>query len=185
MSWLWQRIRCCAGTDRRCPRFADYFIVRAELEASAKKKASCLKLQESVKTYNMTMGEHNFALILVYYLRDSTLESRRLMLDRFLRPANWHEQNPDKYVERDYRDIRRKFWSQVNQERHAVEKEGASPGPALECLNAFQQPYEGELWSFLRPATLGDVRRIDLHRLAAQPGKGYLRFLADWYNCPE
>ena len=81
------------------------------------------------------------------------------MLDRFLRPANWHEQNPDK-------------------------KEGASPGPALECLNAFQQP-EGEMFAFLRPLSLGDVRKIDLHQLATQPGRGYLQFLADWYNRPE
>ena len=164
---------------------ADYLNVKAELKASAKKESAYRKLQESVKTYNMTMNEHNFALILIYYLRDSTPESKRLMLDRFLHPEHWHDQNPDEYVERDYKDIRRKFWSKVNQERHAERDESASPGPALECLNAFQQPYEGELWSFLRPATLGDVRRIDLHQLAAQPGKGYLQFLADWYNCPE
>ena len=163
---------------------ADYLNAKAKLEATAEKESAYRKLQERVKTYNMTMGEHNFALILIYYFRDSTLESRRLMLDRFLRPANWHEQNPDKYVERDYRDIRRKFWSQVNQERHAVEKEGASPGPALECLNAFQQP-EGEMFAFLRPLSLGDVRKIDLHQLATQPGRGYLQFLADWYNRPE
>ena len=164
---------------------ADYLNVKAKLEATAEKESAYRKLQERVKTYNMTMGEHNFALILIYYLRDSTPESKRLMLDRFLRPEHWHDQNPDEYVERDYKDIRRKFWSKVNQERHAERDESASPGSALECLNAFRQPYEGELWSLLRPATLGDVRRIDLHQLAAQPGKGYLQFLADWYNCPE
>ena len=116
---------------------ADYLNVKAELKASAKKESSYRKLQESVKTYNMTMNEHNFALILIYYLRDSTPESKRLMLDRFLHPEHWHDQNPDEYVERDYKDIRRKFWSKVNQERHAVRDESASLGPALECLNAF------------------------------------------------
>lgn len=160
---------------------AAYFNVKAELEASAERELAFLKLQDSIKTYEMTMDEHNFALILIYYLWNFTPENRRLTLDRFLRPANWHEQDPDEYVERDYKEIRKKFWSRVNQERHAVTYEGASPGPALACLNAFQRP-GGELMAFLHPASLGDVRRIDLHPLATQLGKGYLLFLADWYN---
>ena len=134
------------------------------------------------QTYDMTMSEHNFALILVCYLWNFTPENRRLTLERFLRPAYWHpDQNPDEYVERDYKNICKAFWSQINKERHAVAEKGAVPGPALACLNAFQQP-EGELMAFLRPVSLGDVRRIDLHQLATQPGKGYLQFLADWYN---
>ena len=163
---------------------AAYLNVKTELEASAERKSAFLKLQDSIKTYKMTMDEHNFALILIYYLWDSTLENRRLTLDRFLLPANWHEQNPDEYVERDYKEIRKKFWSRVNQERHAVTYEGASPGPALACLNAFQRPGR-ELMAFLHPVSLGDVRKIDLHLLATQPGKVYLQFLTDWYNYSE
>lgn len=77
---------------------AAYLNVKAELEASAERKSAFLKLQDSIKTYKMTMDEHNFALILIYYLWDSTLENRRLTLDRFLRPANWHEQNPNEQL---------------------------------------------------------------------------------------
>ena len=65
---------------------ADYLNVKAKLEATAEKESAYRKLQERVKTYNMTMGEHNFALILIYYFRDSTLESRRLMLESVSAP---------------------------------------------------------------------------------------------------
>lgn len=84
-------------------------------------------------------------------------------------------------------DVTESFTSRINRERQDVGTndiaEVAAQTPPDSAANVLRKFRRDELLEFLKgPQNLGDIRRVDLEKVALEPSTGYLRFLTEWYN---
>lgn len=167
-----------------------YEDMQLELEKEIKRE----DLLKSVDSYGMTDEEHNWAMVMVHQQpkpkTDEAVQQTQFWLRTVLR-------DPQKSLEY-YLQVRKEFTRNISAERSALERDGRSEpffvahlnddgetelvsgldayGSALSILYHFK-PYD-----FLHRPTLGDLRRINLKRIAENPTEGYSQFLLDWVN---
>ena len=134
----------------------------------------------------MTTDEYNWSLIMEFEHQPKTKEARESTA-AYLSSIR---QDPDRAAEL-YPTIRRLFSSKVTRERGDLRTAGMSEpitkpdeipaayGPALRVLYSFKEDRHG-LSFLLSPPNLGNIRRIDLEKIAREPSAAYTQFLLDW-----
>ena len=155
------------------------------------KAAECLneaiKTLNTYTTYGMTDDEFNWSLVLLNEHKSS--QALIPLLDIYIT-------DPERALEY-YKTTRRMFTRKINEERNALKQQGRQEpwstamveeqeyvprpdlddyGPTLAVLYRFK----GSNFPFFNTPNLGNIRRIDLNKIAAEPSAGYLQFLTDW-----
>ena len=157
---------------------------QAQKETAMERNADALREQ-------MTIDEYNWSLVLQFRTKTPVTYEGRLALYHFL---NAMREQPDRAAEI-YPTIRREFTSMITKERGELKKAGFSEnvmnpendlpavfGPALRTLYSFKPDKPG-IPDFLQwPPNLGNIRRIDLEKIAREPSAAYTQFLLDWEN---
>ena len=100
------------------------------------------------------MGEHNLALMLLFYFRNCPIPYLRIKLYALL------DESPFEYAD--------------------ASADALPHDPALDVLYASRQK-EVDVLLHNTP-NLGDVQRVDVKEIADKPSGEFLRFLTDWYN---
>lgn len=148
---------------------------------------------KSLDSYGMTDDEHNWAMVMLFTHGLPTTDEARQLVRSQLRIAL---KSPEKALEH-YQMVRRIFTGNISKDRKDLAKAGKHEpfcvanlnndgelelrddvdayGPALSILYRFR-PYD-----FLHTPTLGDLRRIDLKKIAEDPSAGYAQFLLDCF----
>lgn len=140
------------------------------------------RIQEP-RNYDMSMGEHNLALMLLFAFNNCPAHYLRSRLDTIVDESREDVATTDSAL-RLYTDAKKLFTSEIGKERRQFDACGTLPhGPALDVLYAFRQKEFVALIG--SKPNLGDVRRVDIKEIAEKPSAGFLRFLADWYNSLE
>lgn len=130
--------------------------------------------------YDMSMGEHNLSLMLLFYFRNCPTPYVRIKLDVLLDEPHEGKKTAEDALQL-YTDAKKHFTSEIGKERRQFDTDGALPhGPALDVLYAFRQKETAILMG--NTPNLGDVRRVDVKEIAEKPSKEFVRFLTDWYN---
>ena len=142
----------------------------------------------------MTGDEYNWSLIMLFLHPMPKTRDARLALASYLSAIR---QDSERAFEM-YPTIRRMFTQKINADRAALkEADIAEPvimpaekeriehwnayGSALRVLYQFKPDTDAH--PFLNaPPNLGNVRRIDLKKIAFEPTAAYLQFLLDWEN---
>lgn len=173
------------ATDAEIKWYEDY---QAEVAAAADQKKRLI----SIDSYEMTDDEHNWAMVMLAEHQVPKTDVGKASLATYLHSL---PQDPDRAVEK-YLTVRKVFTRRIGEDRSALKKAGIPEpyvitrlndegetvlvdgldgyGPALSILYQFK-PYD-----FLRKPTLGNLKKIDLEKIAREPGTGYLQFLLDW-----
>lgn len=139
---------------------------------------------KDVRHYDMSMGEHNLALMLLFYFRNCPISYLRVKPNALLKESPFECVDTSAEALRLYTDVKKHFSSEIGKERRQYDADGAMPhGSALDVLYAFRQK---ELAAFMgNTPNLGDVRRVDVKEIAERPSAEFLRFLTDWDNSLE
>lgn len=169
-----------------------YEQAQKELAAEEHQKET-MKSLDTYANYGMTNDEYNWAMVMLFtYGLPATDEARQLVRSQL----HIALKDPEKTLEH-YQMVRRIFTSNVSKDRSELKKAGKHEpisvatfnddgeselcddvdayGPALSILYRFR-PYD-----FLHTPTLGDLRRIDLKKIAEDPSAGYAQFLLDCF----
>lgn len=163
--------------------------VQKELAAEEHQKETL----KSLDSFGMTDDEYNWAMVMLFTHGLPTTEEARNLVRSQLRIAL---KDPKKALDH-YQMVRRIFTNNISSDRKALEKAGKHEpfsvasmnddgetvlddgmddyGPALSILYRFR-PYD-----FLQVPTLGNLRRIDLKKIAEEPSAGYAQFLLDCF----
>jgi len=160
-----------------------------ELAAEAEQKRQL----QSVETYDMTDEEYNWAMVMVHEKPTPKTDEARELTQSFYRSAS---HDPEKLLEH-YLQIRKQFTGKISEDRAALRKTGKHE-PFLVAQFSGEEPvlidgldqygsalcvlYHFKPYDFLHTPTLGDLRRIDLKRIAEEPSAGFSQFLLDWLN---
>ena len=126
----------------------------------------------------MTVDEYNWSLIMKYEHQSKTADARSSTAS-YLAAIR---QDPDRAADI-YLTVRRLFTGKINNERAKLKTQGISDasvyGSALWVLYQFKS--DSGIPAFLTgPPNLGNVRRIDLEKIARNPSPAYMQFLLDW-----
>ena len=164
--------------------------LRREEENKVEKINAAECLNEAIKTldtYGMTDDEFNWSLVLLNEHKSS---------QTFIPLLDIYITDPDRALDY-YRTTRRMFTRKINEERNELKRQGRNEpwstamieeqeyvprpdlddyGPTLAVLYRFK----GSELPFFDTPNLGNIRRIDLNQIAAEPSTGYLQFLTDW-----
>ncbi|MBO6290748.1 MAG: hypothetical protein J6N51_00595, partial [Selenomonas sp.] len=136
------------------------------------------------QNYDMSMGEHNLALMLLFYFRNCPIPYLRIKLNALLDESPFEGVDATADDLRLYTDVKKHFSSEIGKERRQFDTDDVLPhGPALDVLYAFRQEEIAALMG--NTPNLGDVRRVDVKEIADEPSGEFLRFLTDWYNSLE
>lgn len=157
-------------------------------EENKVEKIDCLN--EAIKTldtYGMTDDEFNWSLVLLNEHKSS---------QTFIPLLDIYITDPDRALDY-YKTTRRVFTRKINEERNELKRQGRNEpwsttmvkeqeyiprpdlddyGPTLAVLYRFK----GSELPFFDTPNLGNIRRIDLNKIAAEPSAGFLQFLTDW-----
>ena len=135
------------------------------------------------QNYDMSMEEHNLALMLLFYFRQCPVPYLRVKLDILLGEQS-EEKDAAEGAMQLYTDVKKHFSAEIGKERRQFNVDGALPhGPALDVLYVFRQKEVAALLG--STPNLGDVRRVNVKEIAEKPSAEFLRFLTDWYNSLE
>ena len=138
------------------------------------------RIQEP-QNYDMSMGEHNLALMLLFYFRQCPVPYLRVKLNALLDESPFEGVDATADDLRLYTDVKKHFSSEIGKERRQFDTDDVLPhGPALDVLYAFRQEEIAALMG--NTPNLGDVRRVDVKEISENPSGEFLRFLTDWYN---
>ena len=87
-----------------------------------------------------------------------------------------------------YKKVKKTFTSGINTEERGIEKPShvdrqmwESATPALKTLYSFRQDECFKMWMRDVP-NRGNIKRIDVQKLATEPSEGFVQFLRDLYN---
>ena len=169
-----------------------YKRIRRELAEEELQAAAAAALFENLKAlgdpftfeddpYDMPVHEHNFALMLVYYVQMAGFYGMR-DLNRMIISTDVQEKMEL------FKKVRLSFIQAINREsqdnqnalfldRETWEK----ATPALKTLYSFRQDDDVKLLLQNVP-NRGNVRRIDLQKIAESPSDGLVRFMTELYN---
>ena len=132
------------------------------------------------QNYDMSMGEHNLALMLLFYFRNCPIPYLRIKLSVLLDESHEGKKTAENALQL-YTNVKKHFSSEIGKERRQFDTDDALPhGPALDVLYAFRQKEIATLMG--NTPNLGDVRRVDVKEIVEKPSKEFVRFLTDWYN---
>ena len=155
---------------------------QAQKELAAEQNADALREQ-------MTIDEYNWSLIMQFEHQPKTKEAR----ESTAAYLSAMRQDPDRASEL-YPTIRMLFSSKVTSERGDLRTAGVSEpvskpdegeelpaafGPALRLLYSFKEDRHAPSF-LLSPPNLGNIRRIDIEKIAREPSAAYTQFLLDW-----
>ena len=155
-----------------------------------------LRTEEDLEqlSHDMTRDEYNWSLIMLFLNPTPKNMDSRLALASYLSAIRQDSKRASVL----YPTIRRMFTQKINADRLALrEADIAEPvimpterekiehwnayGPALRVLYQFKPDTDAH--PFLAgPPNLGNVRRIDLKKIACEPTAAYLQFLLNWEN---
>ena len=132
--------------------------------------------------YNLSVHEHNFALMLVYYLKQMGRFYGRLDLEKMIMGEDVDEKVAL------YKNVKKIFTCGINDEERWIEKPlhvnmeiWNAATPALKTLYAFRQ--DDDFKRLLADApNRGNIKRIDVQALAEHPSEGFVRFMTELYN---
>ena len=191
------------GKERLNRRVDDRFLTApAVREATAEETGWFENVQRELRAEemleqlcaDMTSDEYNWSLIMLFLHPVPKTKDARLILAAMLSSIR---QEPQRAKEL-YPTIRRMFTQKINEDRSALSAAGMKEpslfpdtaetienwdqfGPALRILYQFKP--DSEIPAFLSgPPNLGNVRRIDLKKIADEPSAAYLQFLLNWEN---
>lgn len=134
--------------------------------------------------YNLSIHEHNFALMLLYYIRELRSYGFR-DLEKMIMTTDIDEKMEL------YQNVKKVFNRGINTEERGNEKpfritrevwENATP--ALKTLYSFRQDNAFKALLCDTP-NRGNVKRIDVRQLAENPSKGFTQFMTELYNGGE
>lgn len=163
--------------------------IQAELAKEDQRKETVKNLDK----YGMFEDEYNWALVMIFeHSRPKTDEAKRMM-NSVLRSAL---SDPEKMLAY-YQDIKKMFTRHISDERRELSSEEKNEpmniydsegelipgleeyGAALFTLYHFRRDEDRPFFLFGTP-NLGNLRRIDLKKIAENPSAGYAQFLLDW-----
>lgn len=163
-----------------------YKNVQAEIAAEEEQKSNIKKLSD----YDMTDDEFNWAIIMTMeYSTDFSEFSTILHSARIV-------DNPERTLEF-YIVTRRSFSRKITAEKAELKEKGVRErsfyytfeGPLEEEFEYWEEMgknlqalYRFRNIGYLTTPNLGNVRRIDLKKIAEEPSDGYKQFLLDWEN---
>ena len=131
--------------------------------------------------YNLPVHEHNFALMLVYYIKRLGYFGRH-DLEKMIMGEDIEEKVAL------YKNVKKVFTSGINTEERGIEKPNhvnmevwSAATPALKTLYAFRQDDDFKMLMGDVP-NRGNIKRIDVQKLAEEPSEGFMRFLRELYN---
>ena len=132
--------------------------------------------------YNLSVHEHNFALMLIYYLKQMGRFYGRLDLEKMIMGEDVDEKVAL------YKNVKKIFTRGINDEERGIEKPSHvnmeiwnAATPALKTLYAFRQ--DDDFKRLLADApNRGNIKRIDVQALAEHPSEGFVRFMTELYN---
>ena len=132
--------------------------------------------------YNLSVHEHNFALMVIYYVKQMGRFYGKQDLEKMIMGENAEDK-----VEL-FKNVKKIFTRGINNEERGIEKPShvsmeiwRQATPALKTLYAFRQDDSFKLL-FGDPPNRGNIKRIDLEKLATEPSEGFMRFLTELYN---
>lgn len=176
-----------------------------EMQAELAEEDQRKETVKSLEKYAMTEDEYNWALILIYEHSLPKTDDAKHVMNSILRSAL---SDPEKTLSY-YQDIKKMFTRHVSDDRSELSKAGKSEpvsiydhhwdeggddedypaptlisgleqyGPALYTLYHFRRDEDRPFFLFGIP-NLGNIRRIDLKKIAEDPSAGYAQFLLDW-----
>ena len=131
--------------------------------------------------YNLPVHEHNFALMLVYYIKQLGYFGRH-DLEKMIMGEDIEEKVAL------YKNVKKIFTSGINKEERGIEKPNhvnmevwSVATPALKTLYAFRQDDHIKIL-FGDVPNRGNIKRIDVQKLAEEPSEGFVRFMTELYN---
>ena len=132
--------------------------------------------------YNLSVHEHNFALMLIYFTKQMGHFYGKQNLEKMIMSTEVEEK-----VEL-FKNVRKIFNRGVNDEERGIERPSQmnmeiwnAATPALKTLYAFRQDDDFKLLISDAP-NRGNIKRIDLEKLASEPSDGLMRFMIELYN---
>ena len=131
--------------------------------------------------YGLSVHEHNFALMLIYYIKQLGYFGKQDLEKMIM------SDDVDEKAEL-YKNVKKTFNRGINTEERQVEKPSRltrevweAATPALKVLYSFRQDDDFKMWMGDVP-NRGNIKRIDVQKLAAEPSEGFVRFLTELYN---
>lgn len=178
-------------TDRRVAFPAVRAATEAEIQAyeDVGKAKTFLEWADSLSAYDLSDDEYHVALMLLHsFMTTPGLYTRHLISDLLPVKRNGIEQRAAQAMARNlYIDVKKSFTSKIAQERQATGTNDIAevaaqtpPDSAANILRRFRQ--EGIAKILHDPQNLGDIRRVNLEKVALEPGGEYIQFLTEWYN---
>ena len=132
--------------------------------------------------YNLPVHEHNFALMVVYYIKQLGRFYGKQDLEKMIMSTDIDEK-----VEL-FKNVKKVFTRGINTEERGIEKPyrvdmeiWSAATPALKTLYAFRQDDHIKIL-FGDVPNRGNIKRIDVQKLATEPSEGFMRFLTELYN---
>ena len=132
--------------------------------------------------YNLPIREHNFALMVIYYLKQMGRFYGKQDLEKMIMSTDVDEKVAL------YKNVKKIFTCGINDEERGIEKPYRvnkeiwnAATPALKTLYAFRQDDDFKRLMGDVP-NRGNIKRIDLEKLATEPSEGFMRFMTELYN---
>lgn len=192
------RSRTVLGTTDSGKKFSFPAVrLASEIEAQAYENVKKDIYEEKVflervnglSAYNLSDDEYHVALMLLFALKTTPNFYASHFLSDLLptMKADLDEATARATVRDMYMNVKKSFTSQINRERREAGTNDTADvarcfpsDSASVTLLKFRQ---GELDALLKgPQNLGDIRRVNIEKVSAEPSAEYVRFLAEWYN---
>lgn len=160
-----------------------------DAQKAAYEEKAFLEWIDSLPSYDLSDDEYHMALMLLHHFKTTPgLYTKHFIGDLLPAQKGGIEERAAQAMARIlYIDVKKSFTSRINRERQDAGTndiaEVAAQTPPDSAANVLRKFRRDELLEFLKgPQNLGDIRRVDLEKVALEPSAGYLRFLTEWYN---
>lgn len=131
--------------------------------------------------YNMSVHEHNFALMLLHYLHILGCYGKQDLQKMIMTTDIAEKVELFKNVKKVFnREINKEEWS-IKKPRRLDYETWESATPARKTLYSFRQDDDFKIL-FRDLPNRGNSKRIDPQQLAENPSEGFTRFLTELYN---
>ncbi len=158
------------------------------MEREIQTEKAFLERIDSLDGYKLSDDEYHLALMLLYYYKTCPAWFLKGALRELLDPEMQSENDVTRTaVWKQYRAAEKLFTSHIGRERlKAGNNDIAFVAKATEldsASNILLRFRQDDFSVILHEApNLGNVRRVDIEKVAREPGNEYLRFLMEWFN---